>query len=168
MHLFSSIIEVNALSFPRIERCVSKMCIWFFVSKDPFCFKNVFYRLCIRATGDQPVKSERESGWQKFVAVYHVRPSAVWGFSFQCLRMQDAVKICFGLFGFWALVLYIKIKITGSLIWKMLKMCEDTSVIDILKALVPGSNLLGNNFYGRINYSLLLSSCLLLGIDVVF
>lgn len=50
----------------------------------------------------------------------------------------------------------------------MFKMHEDSSVIDILKALVPGNNLIGNNFYGRINYSPLPASCLRLGIDVVF
>lgn len=47
-------------------------------------------------------------------------------------------------------------------------MHEDSSVIDVLKALVPGNNLLGNDFKGRIHYSPLPASCLQLGIDVVF
>lgn len=127
------------------EICVKNMYLFFSFWRVPGYLKNVVYRLCIRATGDQPVKSERESGSQNFVAVCHVRPSVVWGFSFQCLRMQDTIEICFRLFGFWAFVLYSKLKITGSLIWRMLKIHEDSSVIDILKALVPGNNLLEKN-----------------------
>lgn len=53
------------------------MYLGFLFRRVPGCLKNVVYRLCVRATGDQPVKSERESGSQNFVAVYHVRPSVV-------------------------------------------------------------------------------------------
>lgn len=50
----------------------------------------------------------------------------------------------------------------------MFKMYEGSSVIDILKALVPGNNSLGNNSQGRIHYSSLPAPRLQLGIDVIF